>query len=116
MSVDPVAVVPDEVAQVALAEAMEEGIVKVLHLIAVMLVVGTESVVAAMADEIAIPMVIEAKEAEVVAMGSAVVVSASDAPWVPVVPVPALVPIPRAVTEVSAPALQSAVGNTTVGA
>ena len=68
------------------------------------------------ADEIAIPMVIEAKEAEVVAMGSAVVVSASDAPWVPVVPVPALVPIPRAVTEVSAPALQSAVGNTTVGA
>ena len=78
-----------------------------------MIVVG---MVIAVADGSAIPTVIEAKETEGVDMGSVAVVSASDAPWVPVVLAPALVPIPRAVTEASAPAHQSAVGNTTVGA
>ena len=117
MSVAQVAVALDEVVLVARVAAMEGGIVKVLHLIAVMLVVGTGSVVAmVVADEIAIPMGIEAKETEVAATESVAAVSASDALWVLVVPVPALVPILRVVMEASAPAHLSAVGNTTVGA
>ena len=117
MSVARVAEGQDEVAPVGPALAMVGGIVKVLRLIAVMLVVGTGSVVAmVVADEIAIPMVIEAKETEVEATGSAVAVSASDALWALVVPVPALVPILSVVMEASAPAHPSAVGNTTVGA
>src|SRR5438105_10816037 len=58
------------------------------------------------------PTVIEARETEVVGMESVAVVSASDAPWVLVVLPLVLVPILSAVMEASAPAHQSAVGNT----
>jgi hypothetical protein len=117
MSVARVAVDQDEVAPVARVVAMVGGIVKVLPLVVVMLVVGTAIVVAmVVAGEIAIPTEIEAKETEVVVTGSVVAVSANDALWVPVVPVPARVPIPSVVMEVSALAHRSAVGNRTVGA
>jgi hypothetical protein len=68
------------------------------------------------ADGSAVPMVIEAKGTEVVGMGSAAAVSASGAPWAPVVLAPVLAPILPAVTEASALAHQSVVGNTAVGA
>ena len=118
MSVARVVEDQDEVAPVAPAVAMVGGIVKVLRLIAVMLVVGTGSVVAmvVVAGEIAIPTAIEAKEVEVVGTGSVVVVSANDALWVPVVPAPVRVPIPSVVMAVSAPVHRSAVGNRIVGA
>src|SRR5256885_958499 len=68
--------------------------------------------VTAVADGSAIPTVIAAKETEVVDMGSVVVGSASDAPWVLVVLPLVLVPILSAVMAASVPAHQSAVGNT----
>jgi hypothetical protein len=114
MSGVPVAVDQDGVARVALVVAMAAATVRVPRPIAVMWVVTVIAVVTAVGG-IAALTVTEARVAEIVAgTESAAVVSASGVQWVPVALVPDLVLIPTAVTEASARAHQSAVGNTMI--